>query len=356
MYLWILVASEIDDDVCPSISGLRMLYNSLYKTPFFEERLPKNESRYDPGIGLVFSVFGGSVSSMAYEDEQGEHVALGGRGFCVYRKVLEDPMLDPSLIFTFRVVRGCIAHDGSEFKSVRDLDEKRPVDPTRPDWDSLLKENVQPTVTAAVEEAQDSRSIAMGYRITISSPSIHNQIIWLNPTVLLEGLRRSIQPWICLGDCQLFGKANKLRDGGLWRFPWPVSPLRQACEVQLNAVESAERIINGIREPTYKWALFEPVENENRQQMIIHNNFILYLYITLGKRIKPGTIDTALDSAHLVSLSHSFSCMIRDLITGRPLRVSCSDLKSWNEIIDIKIPNENNMSFEMKFKFRLRIK
>ncbi|KAM0798820.1 hypothetical protein BDR22DRAFT_355050 [Usnea florida] len=113
LYLWILLASDMDEQIAPSITGLRWLYEYLQSM--------KNNDRGPPGtrlrneqMALVHGVLSGPVELSTSRNV----VAIGGAGVCVYRQVLLDPNLSPDSISRIRVVPGYISHAGALFKTI----------------------------------------------------------------------------------------------------------------------------------------------------------------------------------------------------------------------------------------------
>lgn len=271
VYLWIIVASEIDDDICPSISGLQRLYSHQ------EEGLEKGDDTFyewkmvptaeDTGLGLVFEVFSGSrfidyQSTMPKMDineytmpemDIDERIALGGNGICVYRKILEDPTLSPRSIFTYRVVRGYITHDGSHYRAVDSLNQEPSIPESDPETRfSILDATIQPTITAVVEEqAYDANRLRMVYRIVHTTAKFQNNITWLSPALLLHKIRRTSRTWTCCGNCQPLDKLNEIPIACCaWR-GW------NDCKITANqdSIESVRDMINQIQRPAGKWVL-----------------------------------------------------------------------------------------------------
>lgn len=357
VYLWIMVASEIDDDVFPSISGLQLLYrrqavgSETDRTFLADPTLMT--SGEDRGLALVFAVFAGSrfiehTSSMAEPDQEDGRMALGGSGMCVYRKILEDPTLSPSSIFLFRVVRGCITNGGCHFRAVTSLYHEHLWGSDSDLWDSISDESTQPTVTAVVEEAHNADIIAMGYRIEHSTGDSQNYITWLTPSHLLDSLRTNLRTWTCRGDCQPLDNLDKSADAGYF---WRRSP-GWTITVDKDSLETARETINQIRESTDKWVLTRLMRtdfhhhptrslggtNTSSCRMIVHNPFVLYLHITLSL-----DVDLA-----LYPFMHCLSCLVEVGILAPHQMSSLS--YTYNPLINIiylKTPTQHTVSLEM---------
>lgn len=360
VYLWIMVASEIDDDVCPSISGLQLLYQrqavGCQTDRSFLVHPTLMTSGEDRGLALVFAVFAGSrfidyTSSMAEPDQEDGRMALGGSGICVYRKILEDPTLSPSSIFIFRVVRGCIANGGSHFRAVTSLYQEHLWGSDSDLWDSVFEGRFQPTVTAVVEEAHDGDKIAMGYRIVHSTGNFQNYTTWLTPSHLLDSLRTNLRTWACFGDCQPLDNLDKIPGAGYF---WRSSP-GWTITVNQDSIETVREMINQIGESDDKWVLTRLMRenlpdrstrvlggtNTSSCRMIVDNPFLLYLYMTLS-------ID---EDLAFFPFMQCLSCLVEVGILA-PYKLSCLS-QIYNllvNIIHVKTPNQNMVSFEMVLK------
>lgn len=262
VYLWILIASDIDDDIVPSNTGLNLLYDcqgeGFRKDASFLADPTLMLSGEQRGLALVYMVFAGirfidHRSSFGEPDEEDTRMALGGNGICVYRKILEDPTLPPSSIFTFRVVRGCITHGGSHFTSVTSLYQEHSWDPLAATRSSMYDAKIQPTATAVVEEALSADAIGMGYRVLLSMESNQGFNVWLTPSSLLHKIRTNSRGWICFGDCQPLNDLDKFPDAGyFWRnssdpdSDWTIT-------TDQDSIELVREMINQTPEPTEKW-------------------------------------------------------------------------------------------------------
>lgn len=261
VYLWIAVASDIDDDVCPSIDGLKLLYRRQVKGRVPGRSFPTNPTLTtfgDLGLSLVFAVFSGSrfietatSSSMSQEDSENSFLALSGGGICVYRKILEDPMLSPDLIFKLRVIRGCISHSGSQFKAVKSLKKDATYRSQRDKSNPFLEGGIQTTVTTVVEDNFDAFLLNVGYQVVYSTRTSDTASLWLNPEILLDTLRSVTETWSCLGSCQPLNMMDRVPTGHyFWRrsSDW-------AIKIDPESIEIAQGMLKQVREPAEKWIL-----------------------------------------------------------------------------------------------------
>lgn len=359
LYLWIMVASEIDDDICPSINGLKSLYDrqaeGLEKKRGLVLHRTMMTSGEDRGLALVFQVFAGSRfidnrSSMPEPDQEHERMALAGNGICVYRKILEDPSLSPSSIFTFRIVRGCISYGGTHFRAVDSLYQEYTNSEKEP---SILEATIRPTVTAVVEEVHDAENvdkIGMGYQVVHSTGNLRNYITWLTPSHLLDSMRNVSGLWTCFGDCQPLDKLDKLPNAGYF---WRSSP-DWTITISQDSIESVRDMINQIQRPAEKWVLrtleensaidrSTTVVNESRMEsriktrrMIVDEPFLSYLYLS---------------SVHhrdlaLFPFVQCLSCLIEaGILTSTPMFYV--DPNSIVSLVKLKTPNQKEISFEV---------
>lgn len=352
-YLWIMVASEIDDDVCPSISGLQLLYGHQeavhQNNRSFLTNLTLMTSVKDRGLALVFAVFAGSrfIESTSLMAELEGRVALGGSGICVYRKILEDATLSPSSIFTFRIVRGCIAYGGSHFSAVKSLNHEHVWDSDSDLWDAMFEGSTQPTVTAVVEEAYDADTIAMGYRVVLSTGNFQNRTMWLTPSILLEHIRTKLRLWTCFGDCQPSENLTKFHGADyLWRSSsdWTIT-------VNQDSIHAVRETISQIRESADKWVLIRKLVSDQSTAasgwtttlssgMIVDKPFLLYLYMAL---------DTDGELAFFPFMQ-CLSCFFKTGIAARKYSAPASYDTSTRivNIIHVKTPNQEKISFKME--------
>ena len=174
IFLWILIDSEVNDDVLPSITGLSNLYTwqlpanksaGLAQKPFYESVMSCGLPVL--GIDLVFHIFSGlsipglppSYQSLPATDQ----LARVGNGICVYHYAVEDPALPLETIFRLRVVRGYISYSGLRYKDLcgmsnEHLDDSFQLDDMHGDAPIL-------SVKTVVQETNDETRLEMALLI-----------------------------------------------------------------------------------------------------------------------------------------------------------------------------------------------
>ena len=99
-FIWIILASDIDPEIAPSVTGLGNLYRGSAKDQAQQ-------------LALVFQVLSGlfvDSEEQALTSSPSNYLAMAGAGVCVYRQALADPNSPPDSIFRYRVVSGYITH------------------------------------------------------------------------------------------------------------------------------------------------------------------------------------------------------------------------------------------------------
>lgn len=190
--LWISLASEIDDDINPSVSGLHNLCKQFARRePFINTskklmRLDLDGARHTE---LVFLVFSGTIEqSFGKRNARGNNppLAIAGSGICVFRQVLEDLNSPLETISRYRIVRGHISHLGSAYKGIRSLSDAF-WGPELPMFTNL---DIIKSMSLRVEYTELDDVLAVAYQIHYSGSENHISCLDLDVSRLLRFMRK----------------------------------------------------------------------------------------------------------------------------------------------------------------------
>ena len=199
VFLWILIDSDIDVDVLPSITGLANLYT--WQSPARKPARPRRDAFYASvmnceypvlGIDLVFHVLSGvSVSRTVSRNHSSlpeiDHLARAGNGICVYHHAVEDPGLPMNTIFRLHVVRGYISYSGFRYKDLCGLNGVY-------ETDSLKLGDMQGhapiiSVRTVVQETNDETRLEMAYLFDYLDQDCRRKTRWLYLPLLFRRLQ-----------------------------------------------------------------------------------------------------------------------------------------------------------------------
>ena len=182
-FLWITLVSDIDEQIAPSITGLRWLY------AYLASNQDNNGFTFDiractDQIGLVFRVLSRSAEPFISSGL----LAIAGAGVCVYRQVLLDPHLPPDSISRIRVVPGYISHAGALFKTIIGISprDNHPIF----SFDAL---STCQSVDAIVQETEKDSELAAAYQVNYTNGRGEKKYLLLSLSALLSKLQPAIR-------------------------------------------------------------------------------------------------------------------------------------------------------------------
>ena len=185
-FLWITLASDIDEQIAPSINGLRWLYEYLLSNHLIREISDETEQ-----IARVFRVLSGAVTPSLSLNL----LAMARAGVCVYRQVLSDPNLSPNSISRLRVVPGYISHAGVVFNTISNF-----LPRTSPEFSFDALSTCQ-SVDAIVQETDKDSELAAAYQVTYINRQGEKKYVFLRLDDLLSKLLSIGRTFKCHGNC-----------------------------------------------------------------------------------------------------------------------------------------------------------
>jgi hypothetical protein len=197
-FLWVLLASKIEEDVHPLISGLIYLYNSQIR--HCEDKLEglNSVSFLSPhtGLQMILNIFSGTVTGSP------DSGAATNEGICVYQNMIENPDQSLTSIANFRIVRGYIAHAGTFFKEIQFIEHNSDLDASIDSLNLVRNLSSNMIVETVVEETDDERVLKLGFCATytekINDP---RRCIWLDFRYILNNLQFIRTDGRCDQDC-----------------------------------------------------------------------------------------------------------------------------------------------------------
>ncbi len=233
IFLWILLDSDIDEDVLPSITGLANLYTWQSRTN--KSSGSRSGKFYEPimncdfpvlGIDLVFHVLSGvSIPGTPPKHESlptTDHLARVGNGICVYHCAVEDPNLPLETMFRFRVVRGYITFSGFRFKEICGFKGANVDSGLKPC--ELRGEAPIRSVQTIVQETENETRLEMAYLLHYFNETAQLATHWLHLPFIFRKLQRRVKYLKCTGNCPaLYKSEDKNIDAMLWNTmgkPW----------------------------------------------------------------------------------------------------------------------------------------
>lgn len=216
IFLWITLATIIDDEIYPSITGMSDLYERQYEmygqgdmfACLAPVRCPLRQTE------LVFHVLSGLSPTRSYglaqegndysgihiprsKPPRSRHLALVGAGICVYHYALENPNLPSGLITKLRCVRGYVAYSGAHFKDVRGL--SGPVYKSQPV--GIIEKFKNMSIETIVQENENETQLEMAYQLRYTdSKNVHKRG-WLNLVDLFQELYAFTRVIRCTKHC-----------------------------------------------------------------------------------------------------------------------------------------------------------
>ena len=297
IFLWILIDSDIDDDVLPSTTGLANLYT--WQLPANKSTRAVRKTFYESvmncdypvlGIDLVFHVLSGcsvsgnppSCSALPSTNQ----LAKVGNGICVYHHAVEDPGLPLDTIFRLRVVRGYISHSGIRYK---DLSGFNGVYVT----DALELNEMQGgasflSVKAVIRETGDETRLEMAYSLDYVDQDCRRRIRWLHLPFLFRKLQRQTRNVICPNGCDHVFHQNILTR------ILPSGP-RRSVELEDHCVDKSRQLLESLRFSVNTWLLYVRPDSIN---IIIGQPLLLYALL-------------AQSTCCLAPFTDCFKCIIR---------------------------------------------
>ena len=211
IFLWILLGSDIDEDVPPSVTGLANLYT-------WQSRANKSSASasgefYEPimncdfpvlGIDLVLHVLSGlAIPGTPPKHESlpaNDNLARVGNGICVYHCAVEDPNPPPETMFGFRVVRGYISYSGLRFKEICGF--KGAIVDSSLKLCELRSEAPIQSVQTVVQETESETRLEMAYLIRYFNKTAQVATHWLHLPDIFRNLQRGLNYLDCAGNCR----------------------------------------------------------------------------------------------------------------------------------------------------------
>ena len=304
VFLWILIDSDIDVDVLPSITGLANLYT--WQSPPIKAPKSRRDAFYASvmnceypvlGINLVFHVLSGvSVSGSHSSLPATDRLARAGNGICVYHHAVEDPGLPLNTIFRLHVVRGYISYSGFRYKDLYGLHGVY-------ETDSLKLGDMQGdapiiSVRTVIQETNDETRLEMAYLFDYLDQDCRRKTRWLYLPLLFRRLQSRTLSDICPIGC------DGVYDPGVPLFdPWlPYASV--VVRFEDNSVEKAKQLLKSLRFPVDAWLLYNEPGVIN---IIIDQPLLLYTLV-------------AQSSLRLAPLTGCFKCIVERFAIEGPQR------------------------------------
>ena len=341
VFIWILLDSDIDDDVLPSITGLTNLYtwqsydnktSGPASGPWYQSIMSCDYPVL--GIDLAFHVLKGvSVQGIPHRHEAlpiNENLARVGNGICVYRQAVEDPNLPMESISRLRVVRGYIVHSGSQYKALTGFLGSYMLSGLR--FDDFLGKPAIAKAETVVQEAGDDTRLEMAYLTHYIGQNGEERTHWLHLPYLLRKLQRKMA-FACTGRCKplyslLFGQYQ----GKSWH--------GNDLKIDAVQVDNAQDFLNAIELGSCIWTVLPAVQlkelnppSRGYSYMIVMGQPLL-LYSLISGQIR-----------HLLPFSRCLTCIITvgvgsvyspDMLTN--VELATSELSiihlTWGGVVD----------------------
>lgn len=259
IYLWILLDSDIDEDVPPSITGLANLYT-------WQSRANKSSASasgefYEPimncdfpvlGIDLVLHVLSGLPipgTPPKYESvPTNDNLARVGNGICVYHCAVEDPNLPPETMFRFRVVRGYISYSGLRFKEICGF--KGAYINSSLKLCELRSEAPIQSVQTVVQETENETGLEMAYLIRYFNKTAQLATHWLHLPYIFRKLQRTVQYLNCPGNCLALYDVARSNPNHFVQVMGP-----SALGPRKEDYDRTQKMLSGLTHPGDSWIL-----------------------------------------------------------------------------------------------------
>ena len=304
IFLWILIDSDIDVDILPSITGLANLYT--WQLPVNKSWVLRQNVFYASvmncdypvlGIDLVFHV----LSGVSVSGSPSKHIALQppalpeidqlartGNGICVYHHAVEDPGLPLNTIFRLRVVRGYISYSGFKFKTLFGLNGRYVTDSLK--LDDMQGDEPVISVRTVIQETDDETRLEMAYMLDYLEQDCRRKTRWLHLPLLFQTLQSITRNDFCPNGC------DSVYDPSV---PLSISELHFKSD---NSVEEAKQLLKSLRSPVDAWLLYDNNSSPRRQVINIIIGQPLLLYSSVAQSCN-----------WLAPFTDCFKCIVRQL-------------------------------------------
>ena len=261
IFLWILIDSDIDVDVLPSITGLANLYT--WQSPANKSARPRRDAFYASvmncdypvlGIDLVFHVLSGVSVSGSPPNHSSlpatDQLARAGNGICVYHHAVEDPGLPLDTIFRLHVVRGYISYSGFRYKDLCGLNGVYVTDSLK--LGDMQGDAPVVSVRMVIQETNDETRLEMAYLFDYLDQDCRRKTRWLHLPLLFRRLQIKTLRNICPNGCD-----------GVYDPDFPLTIFlreqeypRALFKLEDNSVEKAKQLLKSLRSPVDAWLLY----------------------------------------------------------------------------------------------------
>ena len=278
IYIWILLGSDIDEDVPPSITGLANLYT--WQSRANKSSAPASGEFYEPIMNCDFPVLGIDLvlhvlSGLAIPGTPPKHellptndtLARVGNGICVYHCAVEDPNLPPETMFRFRVVRGYISYSGLRFKEICGFKGAH-VDSTLKLCELRSEAPIQ-SVQTVVQETESETGLEMAYLVRYFNKTAQLATHWLHLPYIFRKLQRRVGYLTCAGNCPAqYDMGIRINDVSLlWATRLP--PLR-------GCFDRTQQMLSSLKHAGNSWIL---VSNPGLFTIVTGEPILLYALI-----------------------------------------------------------------------------
>ena len=291
VFLWILLVSDIDEEIAPSVTGLGNLYRWLNQGDQYHDL----DQYHDPMMSidcqqarqtaLVFYVLSGlTVDSeeQVSTPASSNYLAMAGAGVCVYRQGLVDPNLPPDSIFKFRVVSWYISHAGAIFKRIRNLSGRR-----SPPAFSFDASSTCLSVDTLVQETDRDLELAMAYQVEYIDSEGKRKYLFMSLGRLLRDLQTKVSTIKCEGGClDLPVKTQRDVDEPIMSkeiSSWQDTRRYPVVFFDETATGNAHRLVTDLKRLSNMW-FFTSTTCDARPRycqvkMLIDRPFMIYMYL-----------------------------------------------------------------------------
>ena len=307
LFLWIILVSDIDEDIAPSVTGLSNLYRSLSRASFREyDGIMNCGSGQVRQTALVFYVLSGlTVDSIQQSlTSTTNYLAIAGAGICVYRQALTDPNLLLDSISRFRVVPGYISHAGAIFKRITNLTGWR-----KPPNFSFDASSTCQSVEVVVQETDRDSELGMEYQVDYFDGQGRRKYLFMSLGRLLRILQGSVSTFKCEGRCPDLPTNSQQKidrpDMNKGISSWRNRGKHRAPLFDQAATSNAQRLIADLKRLSDLWVLTSIGSDFQRAgccsiKVLIDRPFIIYLSL----------MDPSRKNLCVFRFSPCLSCMI----------------------------------------------
>ncbi len=284
IFLWILVGSDIDDDVHPSTTGLSNLYT--WQLPANKSAGRAQQAFYASvmncdypvhGIDLVFYVLSGSsvpgYPRNCLSPPPTDQLARVGNGLCVYHHAVEDPALPLETIFRLRVVWGYVSYSGSRYKDLCGL--KEPYETDSLQLDDMHGSAPIRSVKTIVQESNEESRLEMAYLLDYTDQSCKTRSRCLHLPFLFRELQRITRKSVCPEGCDGVHKPRQIDSSlpGLY-VPRPLDP---EIDIDAHSRSQAWQLLNSLSTSVNTWMLYSC---QGFLDIVIGQPLLLYVLVS----------------------------------------------------------------------------